>query len=54
MTQRTFATTVKSAMEAHNYIKLQKKNEQRKRLRKKEKLHWSFNQKQRWETKGNM
>ncbi|XP_002155949.3 protein FAM204A isoform X2 [Hydra vulgaris] len=54
MIKRSFATTVKSAIEAHNHIKLQKKKEQRRRLHKKEKLQWSFNQKQRWETKGNM
>ncbi|XP_065660822.1 protein FAM204A isoform X4 [Hydra vulgaris] len=54
MIKRSFATTVKSSIEAHNHIKLQRKKEQRRHLHKKEKLQWSFNQKQRWETKGNM
>ncbi len=53
MTDRDAAVTITNAMNAKKYLAAKKEIEERKNQKKK-KLHWSFDQKERWEVKGNM
>jgi len=50
--KRTFATDVKNAFKAKTFLADEKSKKEKKNKRKK--LNWIFNQKQRWELKGNM
>lgn len=50
--KRNFATQVKGAIEARKYSEHKKRVDEKKKKRKK--LKWTFDHKQRWETKGNM
>lgn len=53
LAQRDLATKVATAFDCYHYVQ-NSKAEEGKKLHKKPKLHWKFEHKQRWETKGNM
>ncbi|XP_033756885.1 protein FAM204A-like [Pecten maximus] len=54
LSTREFGTKVAKAFDAHRFVEKRKEQEEFKQSKKKKSLHWGFQEKQRWETKGNM
>ncbi|XP_060063924.1 protein FAM204A-like [Ylistrum balloti] len=54
LSTREFGSKIAKAFDAHRYVERRKEEEEFKRSKKKKSLHWGFQEKQRWETKGNM
>ena len=52
--QHDFAVKVAQAVECRDYAKRKAADEERAKKRKRSKPHWAFEQKARWESKGNM
>ncbi|XP_046329722.2 protein FAM204A-like [Haliotis rufescens] len=51
---REFGKKIADAMDARNYLRDKQKEAETDKAKKKRKLNWGFEHKQRWETKGNM
>ena len=54
LVQHNFATKLMKGVECRDYVTRKAVEEERVKKKKKPKLHWGFEQKQRWESKGNM
>ncbi|XP_029655951.1 protein FAM204A [Octopus sinensis] len=54
LAKREFAVKITGSFEAREYLKRKKDEEMTVKAKKKKKLHWGFEHKQRWEMKGNM
>ncbi|XP_069140608.1 protein FAM204A-like [Argopecten irradians] len=54
LSTRDLGTKVTKAFDAYRYSEKRKEQEEFKKSKKKKSLHWGFQEKQRWETKGNM
>ncbi|XP_031552089.1 protein FAM204A-like [Actinia tenebrosa] len=54
LSTQDFVVKVASAVEGRNFAKRRSEEQSRTQEKKKAKLHWGFEQKQRWESKGNM
>lgn len=54
LVQQDFASKLLRAVECRDYVKRKAVEEETVKKKKKSKLHWGFEQKQRWESKGNM
>ncbi|GAB1604767.1 protein FAM204A-like [Argonauta hians] len=54
LAQREFAVKITGSFDAREYLKRKKAEEMTARAKRKKKLHWGFEHKQRWEMKGNM
>lgn len=52
--QHDFAVKVAQAVECRDYAKRKAADEEIAKKRKRSKPHWAFEQKARWESKGNM
>lgn len=52
--QHDFAVKVAQAVECRDYAKRKAAEEEKAKKRKQSKPHWAFEQKARWESKGNM
>ena len=52
--QHDFAVKVAQAVECRDYAKRKAADEEKAKKRKRSKPHWAFEQKARWESKGNM
>lgn len=51
---RDFGVKITEAFAAKDYLKRKKEEEESAKMKKRKKLQWGFDHKQRWETKGNM
>ncbi|KAK6174283.1 hypothetical protein SNE40_017593 [Patella caerulea] len=54
LANRQFGKKISDAVEARDYLKRKKIEDDSVKQKKKKKLHWGFQEKERWETKGNM
>ncbi|XP_021366925.1 protein FAM204A-like [Mizuhopecten yessoensis] len=54
LSTRELGSKVSKAFDAHRFVEKRKEQEDFKKSKKKKSLHWGFQEKQRWETKGNM
>ncbi|XP_059147288.1 protein FAM204A-like [Physella acuta] len=54
LANREFGEKIVEAIDASRYMEEQKRLKESMKAKKKKKLHWGFETKQRWETKGNM
>ncbi|KAK7110165.1 protein FAM204A-like [Littorina saxatilis] len=54
MASREFGEKIAKAIDAKNFLQHKQKEEEMTKAKRKKKLHWGFEAKQRWETKGNM
>lgn len=54
LSTQDFVIKVASAVEGREFAKRRSEEQRRTQSKKKAKLHWGFEQKQRWESKGNM
>ena len=54
LVQCDFASKIVRAVECRDYVKRKVAEGEKAKKKKKTKLHWGFEQKQRWESKGNM
>ncbi|XP_052249205.1 protein FAM204A-like isoform X2 [Dreissena polymorpha] len=54
LAMRNYAVRIAEAAEARDYMKRKKEEGDLAKAKKKQKLHWGFDHKQRWETKSNM
>lgn len=54
MATREFGEKIAKAIDAKNFLEHKHKEEEAVKAKKKKKLHWGFEAKQRWETKSNM
>ena len=52
--QHDFAVKVAQAVDCRDYAKRKEADEEKAKTRKRSKPHWAFEQKARWESKGNM
>ncbi|XP_067658070.1 protein FAM204A-like [Haliotis asinina] len=54
LSTREFGKRIADAIDARNYLQDKQKEDETAKAKKKKKLNWGFEHKQRWETKGNM